>query len=183
MADTFLSPGGDYSAVAEFCGVQASAGPILGDDNPGFVRAVDAAASAMRTKCGPVRTEAGLTFRVKAETYAAVAPHRVAAITAVVAADGSALDAATFAPDGQLVERTDGSTVPPCTITYTSGWDHPAIPPDLTAAGFMLARHMYRTQLGNQRTGTTEPPGAAWLWPRAVSSLAEPYLLAPLGFA
>ena len=174
MANTFLSPGGVYYDVASFCGVQAA-------DNQDFARAVDAAASAVRTQCGPVLIETGLTFRVKSATYAAVAPFRVAAITSVVAADGSALDAATFEADGQLVERTDGSSIPPCTITFSSGWEYGDVPPDLVAAGYELARHLWRTQLGNQRTG--DQPGSAWLWPRQAMSLAEPYFLAPLGFA
>ena len=180
MASTFLSPGGDYSAVAEFCGVKASAGPGFADANVGFVRCVDSAANAVRTKCGPIDYETGLTLRVKRATAAAVAPFRVAAITAVVAADGSALDVATFEADGHVVERTDGSDVPACTITYASGWPAAAVPVDLTSAGFELARHLWRLTLGNTRAG--EQPGQ-WLWPRQAMSLAEPYFLAPLGFA
>ena len=183
MADSFLSPGGNYAAVAEFCGVTASAGGGFADANTEFVRCVDAAAAAVRTKCGPVKVETGLVFVVKSATYAAVLPFRVAAIASVLAADGSALDAATFTPDGYLVERTDGSTVPACTITYSSGWPLAEVPGDLTAAGFVLARHLWRAQLGNQRTGTGDQAGAAWLWPRAASSMAEAYFLPPMGFA
>ena len=43
MADTFLSPLGDYSAVADFCGVKSLPQPA------GFERAVDAAARAVRS--------------------------------------------------------------------------------------------------------------------------------------
>jgi hypothetical protein len=171
VANTFLSPGGIYTDVAEFCAVTES---------QKFIRAVDSAASAVRTKCGPVLLEAGLTFRVKSATYATVAPFRVAAIASVLAADGSVLDAATFSADGQLVERTDGSVVPPCTITYSSGWAYADVPADLVAGGYELARHLWRLTLGNQRTG--DAPGS-WMWPRQASSLIEPYLLAPLGFA
>jgi len=84
VADSFLSPGGNYAAVAEFCGVTASAGGGFADANTEFVRCVDAAAAAVRTKCGPVKVETGLTFVVKSATYAAVLPFRVAAIASVL---------------------------------------------------------------------------------------------------
>lgn len=185
MADTFLSPQGDYSDIASFCGVKGSAGGGFATDNHDFVRAVAAAVAAVRTRCGPVLLEEGLSFRVRAATHTAMLPYRVAAVTAVVPADGSTMDAATLDPDGQLVARTDGLPVPVCTLTYSSGWAHGDIPADLVAAGFELARHLWRTQLGNQRAGGDpgEAPGSAWLWPRQAESLAAPYALAPLGFA
>ena len=65
MASTFLSPLGDYSAVADFCGVKSMPPPA------GFERAVDAAARAVRSKCGPVLSEA-LTHRTYATRDAVV---------------------------------------------------------------------------------------------------------------
>ena len=51
-------------------------------------------------------------------------------------------------------------------------------------AGRMLARHLWRTQLGNQRVSESDlVPGSAWLWPRQARDLVADYELAPLGFA
>ena len=51
-------------------------------------------------------------------------------------------------------------------------------------AGRMLARHLWRTTLGNQRVNESElVPGSAWLWPRQARDLVADYTLAPLGFA
>ena len=178
MADTFLSPLGDYSAVADFCGVKSLPPPA------GFERAVDAAARAVRSKCGPVLSEA-LTHRMYATVDAVVLPYRVAALTSVTPTGGTAETLTDYYADGQLVRRVDGGAITAGTIAYTSGWAHEDLPADLLGAGFEIARHLWVTQLGNQRNGGSgaDQPGAAWLWPRQAEALAADYMLAPLGFA
>ena len=178
MADTFLSPLGDYSAVADFCGVKSLPLPA------GFERAVDAAARAVRSKCGPVLSEA-LTHRMYATVDAVVLPYRVAVLTSVTPTGGTADTLTDSYADGQLVRRVDGAAIAAGTIAYTSGWAHEDVPADLVGAGFEIARHLWVTQLGNQRNGGSgaDQPGAAWLWPRQAEALAADYMLAPLGFA
>ena len=178
MADTFLSPLGDYSAVADFCGVKSLLPPA------GFERAVDAAARAVRSKCGPVLSEA-LTHRTYATQDAVVLPYRVAALTSVTPTGGTADTLTDYYADGQLVLRVDGGAIAAGTIAYTSGWAHEDVPADLLGAGFEIARHLWVTQLGNQRNGGSgaDQPGAAWLWPKQAEALAADYMLAPLGFA
>ena len=178
MASTFLSPLGDYSAVADFCGVKSMPPPA------GFERAVDAAARAVRSKCGPVLSEA-LTHRTYATRDAVVLPYRVAALTSVTPTGGTADTLTDYYADGQLVRRVDGGAIAAGTIAYTSGWAHEDVPADLLGAGFEIARHLWVTQLGNQRNGGSgaDQPGAAWLWPRQAEALAADYMLAPLGFA
>lgn len=178
MADTFLSPLGDYSAVADFCGVKSMPPPA------GFERAVDAAARAVRSKCGPVLSEA-LTHRTYATRDAVVLPYRVAVLTSVTPMGGTAEALTDYYADGQLVRRVDGWAIAAGTIAYTSGWAHEDVPADLLGAGFEIARHLWVTQLGNQRNGGSgaDQPGAAWLWPRQAEALAADYMLAPLGFA
>ena len=178
MTDTFLSPLGDYSAVADFCGVKSMPPPA------GFERAVDAAARAVRSKCGPVLSEA-LTHRTYATRDAVVLPYRVAALTSVTPTGGTADTLTDYYADGQLVPRVDGGAIAAGTIAYTSGWAYEDVPADLLGAGFEIARHLWVTQLGNQRNGGSgaDQPGAAWLWPRQAEALAADYMLAPLGFA
>lgn len=185
MASTFLSPLGDYSAVADFCGVKSMPPPA------GFERAVDAAARAVRNKCGPVLLEEGLTYTTRATVSAVVLPFRVAELASVVDSAGTTLTLTDFYVEphhlgghgGHIVRRVDGGTIPPCTITYSSGWAHGAYPEDLVGAGYEIARQHWRSQLGNQRAGD-EAQGRAW----SVGVLADRYLppdwlLAPLGFA
>lgn len=183
MADTFLSPLDDYSAVAEFCGVT--------DTNKlGFRRAVDAAASAVRAACGPVLIEEGLTHTTRAACYELVLPFRVAALTSITAS-GTALTLTDFDVEphhlgthgGQVVRRVDGGSIPACTVVYSSGWDYDAWPPELVGAGFEIARQHWRSQLGNQRAGD-DTTGRSW----SVAVLVDRYVpgdwtLAPLGFA
>ena len=178
MANTFLSPLGDYSAVADFCGVKSMPPPA------GFERAVDAAARAVRSKCGPVLSEA-LTHRMYATVDAVVLPYRVAVLTSVTPTGGTADTLTDYYADGQLVRRVDGGAIAAGAIAYTSGWAHEDVPADLLGAGFEIARHLWVTQLGNQRNGGSgaDQPGAAWLWPRQAEALAADYMLAPLGFA
>ena len=65
-----------------------------------------------------------------------------------ITASGAALDAADFYADehhlgghgGQVVRRVDGGAIPACTVVYSSGWAHDAIPLDLVGAGFEIAR-------------------------------------------
>ncbi len=183
MADSFLSPGGDYADVGSFCGVRDP------NTNLDFMRAVDAAASEVRQRCGPVLLEQGLTYESPGWVRTLVLPFRVAAVESIVTDDGATLTVADFrAPahhlgghGGQLVVRRDGGQIPPCTVTYSSGWAHGAYPATLVGAGFEVARHLWRTQLGNQRTGDEQ--GGAWLWPRQAEQLAADWMLAPLGFA
>ena len=174
MASTFLSPLGDYSAVADFCGVKSMPPPA------GFERAVDAAARAVRSKCGPVLSEA-LTHRMYATVDAVVLPYRVAALTSVTPTGGTADTLTDYYADGQLVRRVDGGAIAAGTIAYTSGWAHEDVPADLVGAGYELARHLWRTQLGNQRTG--DENGSAWLWPKQAEALAAEWALVPGGFA
>ena len=174
MADTFLSPLGDYSAVADFCGVKSLPPPA------GFERAVDAAARAVRSKCGPVLSEA-LTHRTYATRDAVVLPYRVAVLTSVTPTGGTADTLTDYYADGQLVRRVDGGAIAAGTIAYTSGWAHEDVPADLVGAGYELARHLWRTQLGNQRTG--DENGSAWLWPKQAEALAAEWALVPGGFA
>ena len=176
MADTFLSPLGDYSAVADFCGVKSMPPPT------GFERAVDAAARAVRSKCGPVLSEA-LTHRTYATRDAVVLPYRVAVLTSVTPTGGTAETLTDYYADGQLVRRVDGGAIAAGTIAYTSGWAYEDVPADLVGAGYEIARQHWRSQLGNQRAGD-EAQGRAW----SVGVLADRYLppdwlLAPLGFA
>lgn len=178
MANTFLSPLGDYTAVGSFCGLKGD--PFM---MPDFVLAVDAAAEEVRARCGPVLMETGLTFSHRL-TYskALVLPFRLAALTSITAAaSGVLLTLADFHLDGQLVRRVDGGMIPACTVVYTSGWETP--PARLVTAGMEIVRQYWRPQLGNQRT-SDDPQGRAW----SVAKLAEryippDYLLAPLGFA
>ena len=177
MANTFLSPLGDYSAVADFCGVKSMPPPA------GFERAVDAAARAVRSKCGPVLSESSLSHTTRAATYAVVLPFRAAALASVTSSTGVALTLTDYYIDGQVVRRVDGGSIPACTLTYSSGWDYDAIPAELVGAGYEIARQYWRSQLGNQRGGD-EQQGRSW----SVGVLADRYipadwLLAPLGFA
>lgn len=184
MADTFLSPGGDYTATAEFCGSAALA------NREDFMEAVDSAASAVRKKCGPIVTE---TFTTRhPESRRLVMPFRV---TAVLAATGSGLTAADltagqFSLDPtigtQLVERVDGQPVPACTLEWTSGWDLERVPADLMRAGRELARHRWRVVMGNQRNAALPPQpdtGADFDWPRSAWFAVREWMLTPLGFA
>lgn len=183
MADTFLSPAWDYAAVATFCGVTDSA-------RADFRRAVDSAAAGVRTACGPVLLEAGLTHTTRATSDALVLPFRVAALTSITAS-GTALDAADFYVEphhlgghgGHVVRRVDGGPIPACTVVYSSGWAQEEIPLDLVGAGFEIARQHWRSTLGNQRTGD-EQQQRAW----SVTALVDRYIpadwrLPPLGFA
>ena len=184
MADTFLSPNGDYSAVASFCGVKSV--PVPAD----FMTAVDTAAEEVRAKCGPVLLELGLTHVSYASAYALVLPFRVASLASVTGEDGTDYPTSDFRVDehhlgghgGQVVRRKDGGLIPPCTVVYSSGWSGSAIPARLMGAGREVARHLYRVTLGNQRAGGAEgPPG--YLWPRHAETLAEGWALPPLGFS
>lgn len=180
--DTFLSPLGDYGPVAEFCGVKD---PTRAD----FRRAVDVAAGKVRGKCGPVLMET-LTLSTPGGATI-VTPFRVRAVVSAVGVDVTDLTVRPHHLDpsvgGQVVERASGARFPACTITYTSGWDYHQWPEELVGAGFELARHLWRTQLGNQKVtpmgDLPEAPGSAWLWPRQALQLAEGWELAPLGFA
>lgn len=184
MVASFLAPGGDYSSVASFCGVKTV--PVPAD----FMQAVDAAAEEVRAKCGPVLIETGLTHTTSASAYALVLPFRAAMLTGVTGADGTVYPTADFRIDphylgghgGQVVRRVDGGLIPACTVTYDSGWTQVAIPQRLISAGREVARHLYRTTLGNQRAANVEgPPG--YLWPRHAEALIEGWTLAPMGFA
>ena len=181
--DTFLSPAEDYSAVGTFCGVTDST-------LASFRRAVDAAASGVRGACGPVLFETGLTHTSHAWSDALVLPFRAESLTGVVDLDGAELAASDFYVEphhlgghgGQVVRRVDGNAIPPCTVTYSSGWGQSSIPAELIGAGFEIARQHWRSQLGNQRTG--DEPQRSW----SVGVLVDRYVpgdwrLAPLGFA
>lgn len=181
--DTFLSPLGDYGPVAEFCGVKD---PTRAD----FRRSVDVAAGRMRSKVGPVLMET-LTHSTPGGA-AIVTPFRVRVVVSSVGVDVADLTTDPHHLDpshgGQVVRRTSGQLFPACTITYASGWEYYQWPPELEGAGFELARHLWRTQLGNQRVtpaGGDQPdvPGAGWLWPRQALQLIDGWELTPLGFA
>lgn len=185
MADTFLSPMDDYAGVAEFCGVTDL-------KRVGFRRAVDAAAAAVRNKCGPVLLVHGLTHTTRQASTEVVFPFRVAELASVADLSGSALTPSDFHADphhldthgGQVVRRVDGGTIAAgTTFYYSSGWYYDALPADLVGAGYEIARQLWRSQLGNQRTGDDQQ---ARTW--SVQVLADRYipsdwLLAPLGFA
>ena len=183
MADTFLSPLGDYSAVADFCGVKSLLPPA------GFERAVDAAARAVRSKCGPVLLETGLTHTTRAACYALVLPFRAAALASLTSSAGTVLTPTDYYVEphhlgshgGQVVRHVDGYSIPACTVVYSSGWERDAWPAELVGAGYELVRHLWRTQLGNQRTG--DENGSAWLWPKQAEALAAEWALVPGGFA
>lgn len=182
MADTFLSPLEDYAAVATFCGVSDA-------NRADFRRAVDAAARAVRGKCGPVLLETGLTHTTRRACHDLVMPFRVAKLTSLTSSTGTVLMTSDYYAEphhlgshgGQIVRHVDGHPIPACTVVYESGWEYDALPEELIGAGYELARHLWRTQLGNQRTG--DENGSAWLWPRQAEGLAADWLLAPLGIA
>lgn len=171
----FLSDG-DYLLLLSFCGVKTP--------SEDFVAAVAAAEAAVEAKCGPVlnRTVAD----VLTDTYVTqVLSARVASLASVTSEAGVAGTLSDFRVRGQLLSRRDGVAIPEwTTVVYTSGWHQGDIPADLMLAGRLLARHLWRTQLGNQRVNDAEPvPGSAWMWPRQAIDLARRYELAPLGFA
>ena len=185
MADSFLSPLGDYEDAASFCGVKTV--PIPAD----FRRAVDAAASAVRGRCGPVLLESGLTHTTRAACYELVLPFRVAALTSLTDSAGTVLTLADYYVEphhlgghgGQVVRRVDGGQIPACTVVYSSGWGYVSIPAEIVGAGLEIARQHWRSQLGNQRANDDQQ-GRAW----SVDVLADRYVpnawtLAPLGFA
>ena len=183
MPESFLSVNG-YAAAATFCGVSDAS-------RPDFRQAVDAAASGVRTQCGPILIETNLTYVARGSVYAIVLPFRAASLTSVTDSTGAALDVAAFYVEphhlgshgGQIVRRVDGALIPPCTVVYSSGWQYLTIPPELVSAGLEIARQHWRSQLGNQRTGD-EQQQRAW----SVTALVDRYIpgdwrLPPLGFA
>lgn len=171
----FLAPSGDYSAVMELCGVKSQ--------TKAFEERVDAAESEVVRRCGPVLQETVTDELDSAET-AQVLSARAVTLTSVTDEDGTAYDVSDFRVRGQLLTRKDGDAIPAGTVVYVSGWAQADIPGGLLEAAALLARHLVRNQLGNQRIsedGLT--PGSAWLWPRQAELLAGDYLLAPVGFA
>lgn len=171
----FLAVNGDYGAVMELCGVK--------NQTPGFEARVSAAESEVVRRCGPV-LQATVTDVLDYDETVQILSARVATLTSVTGADGTEYDPADFLARGQALTRKDGDCIPSGTVVYTSGWAQAEIPPGLIEAGSLLARHLVRNQLGNQRIsedGLT--PGSAWLWPRQAELLAADYFLAPIGFA
>lgn len=172
----FLAPTGDFESIMSFCGVKA-----LSAD---FEAAVAAAEAEVVAQCGPVLAEA-VTDVLEAASATQVLSARVASLTSVTGEDGTVYPVGDFRARGQILARKDGGTIPAwATVVYSSGWAHDEIPASLLMAGKLLARHLWRTQLGNQRVADVEvTPGSAWLWPKQAADLAAPYKLAPLGFA
>ena len=173
---SFLAPLDDYNAIASFCGLKS-----LSDD---FMAAVTAAEAEVVSQCGPVLTTA-VTDVLTAASVVQVLSARVASLTSVTPEDAAAYTLTDFRVSGQLLMRKDGAAIPAwATVVYSSGWAQAAIPAPVLMAGKLLARHLWRTQLGNQRVAEVElAPGSAWLWPKQAADLAAPYKLAPLGFA
>lgn len=173
---SFLAPLGDYNALASFCGLKS-----LSDD---FAAAVAAAEAEVVAQCGPVLAEA-VTDVLEAASATQVLSARVASLTSVTGEDGTVYPVGDFRARGQILARKDGGTIPAwAVVVYSSGWAQAAIPAPVLMAGKLLARHLWRTQLGNQRVADVEvAPGSAWLWPKQAADLAAPYRLAPLGFA
>lgn len=172
---SFLAPGDDYTAIMDFCAVKSS--------SETFMARVAAAEAETARRCGPVLQET-VTDVLDHQAAAQVLSGRVSTLTSVTGEDGIEYDVADFRARGQLLARKDGALIPACTIVYTSGWAQADIPAGLIEAASLLARHLVRNQLGNQRVsedGLT--PGSAWLWPRQAELLAADYFLAPIGFA
>lgn len=172
----FLAPADDYAAVASFCNVKT----------PGaeFKFAVDSAASEVEQKCGPVLLTT-ISEPIPARASEHVLRYRAASVASLVPSIGEALPPAGLAVSGQRLWRLDGGRIPVGTVTYTSGWPLEEVPLNLRFAGSLLARHLWRTQLGNQRAneGDLAPGTTAWLWPAQARELARPFMLAPTVFA
>lgn len=171
----FLAPSGDYSAVMELCGVKTQ--------TQAFEERIAAAEAEVERRCGPV-LQATVTDELDSDETTQVLSARVATLTSVTAEDGTVYTLSDFRVRGQLLTRKDGSAIPAGTVVYASGWTQADIPGGLLEAAALLARHLVRNQLGNQRIsedGLT--PGSAWLWPRQAELLAGDYFLAPIGFA
>lgn len=173
---SFLAPSNDYTAIMSFCGVKTPT-----DD---LVAAVDAAEAEVVAQCGPVLTTT-VTDVLQFTSAAQVLSARLATLTSVTDEDGIVYTTTDYRTRGQLLSRKDGASIPAwSTVVYMSGWAQSSIPASVLLAGRMLARHLWRTQLGNQRVNESElVPGSAWLWPRQASDLLAAYKLAPLGFA
>ena len=172
----FLAPGGDYAALMEFCGLKAPTEALMS--------AVDAAEAEMVAQCGPILS-ATVADILTMDAATQVLSARVASLTSVTSEEGTVYTKTDFRTRGQLLSRKDGGTIPAwATVVYTSGWAQSSIPASVILAGRMLARHLWRTTLGNQRVNESElVPGSAWLWPRQARDLVADYTLAPLGFA
>ena len=172
----FLAPAGDYAAIMSFCGVKAPSDDFEGD--------VLAAEAEMVAQCGPILATT-VTDVLTMDAATQVLSARVASLTSVTSEAGTAYTKTDFRINGQLLSRKDGGTIPAwATVVYTSGWAQASIPASVVMAGRMLARHLWRTRLGNQRVNESElVPGSAWLWPKQARDLVADYELAPLGFA
>lgn len=173
---SFLAPSNDYTALMSFCGVKTPT-----DD---LVAAIEAAEAEVVAQCGPVLITT-ITDVLESTSPTQVLSARVAALTSVTDEDGIVCAKTDYRTRGQLLSRKDGTTIPAwSTVVYTSGWAQASIPANVLMAGKLLARHLWRTQLGNQRVNESElVPGSAWLWPRQARDMIASYTLAPLGFA
>lgn len=174
----FLTPGGDLNPLAKSCQIKALTSEVLAD----LQEDADAAESAVVALCGPVLTTTATAY-VPRPQAAIVAPWRVATVTGFAVLGGETIPASEFRVDGQTVTRDAltgyPATIPAGTLTYMTG--AATAPTALVTAGRLIARQLWRARMGNQRVDGE--PGVGVLWPRQAEILAEPYKLAPLGFA
>ena len=180
MAATWLTPGDDLAPVARFLGItpeRVSDSEIAAS----LELCVATAVEQLENRVGPIATTT-VTERVESAGPALVLRFRPSSITSWV---GMA-DVSGVLIDGQVVQVSSGR-LPAGLVTYTTGWapDAASVPAWARTAGLLLCRHLWTTQLGNQRANvsTADTPGAAWLWPRQVEALIAGRELAPTVFA
>lgn len=169
---TWLTPGDDLAPVARFLGItpERAADP---DIAASLELCVATAVEQIEERVGPLVTKtvtetvtarrgwAGLTYQPTVVQSASTGTTRR------IVGYGLKGDF----PDGDL------------TVTYATGWapDAASVPVWARTAGLLMCRHLWTTQLGNQRANvsTADTPGAAWLWPRQVEALIAGRELAP----
>lgn len=174
MTDTFLTPGGDIVPLAAFCNVPAARIPeAMADLDTAALTAVgvveDGAHKEGFRGVGPIVARE-LTEYTHGASVVALSAHVLTAPTGFIAG-------------GATVRATSGTRVPAGFITYQAGWCETSFtaPQWAVTAGMLIARHIYRTQLGNAKAGQNLADGVGFLLPNQARSILAPYELGAWG--
>lgn len=174
MTDTFLTPGSDMAPLAAFCNIPAARIPeAMGDLETAALTAVgvveDGAHKEGFRGVGPIVARE-VTEYTRGASVVALSAHVLTAPTGFIA-------------DGATVRAASGARVPAGSITYQAGWCETSstAPQWAVTAGLLIARHIYRTQLGNTKAGQNMADGVGFLLPNQAKNILAPYELGAWG--
>ena len=158
------------------------------DDEAMIGLAVDVACGVVEELCGPIANTT-VTETVTIRGYQLVTKYRATALTAIATESGTALTAADWVIDGQLMRNKAGRCYDEVlVVTYTSGYFNSADSPEVKRAAapwaFSAALHIGQQHMRTlRRFGQTTEGPVGFLVPAAAMEEMADHLLAPDGFA